>query len=129
MRTGIAYMKATLSSLILLAIASLNTIAPETSEGGLPDGAKARLRRGFVYDLEYSPDGSRLAVASSSGVWLYDLESGDAVPLMRSGNSFRALGVAFSSDGRTLAAATDVIFGVWDAVTDKQKRSLHLPSF
>ena len=124
-------MNTVLTSLILFSIFCLSTIAQDTSRWGLPEGAKARLDigGGRIFDVKYSPDGSRLAVASSSGVWLYNLESGDAVPLMRSGNSFRALGVAFSADGRTLAAATDVIFGVWDAVTGKQKRSLHLPKF
>ena len=34
-----------------------------------------RIGRGTMYDLAYSPDGTRLAVASSVGIWLYDTET------------------------------------------------------
>ena len=97
-------MKTTLTSLILFTIFSLNTIAQDTSRMGV---AKARLGigRGSIYDVKYSLDGTRLTAASSSGVWLYDLATGDAVALMRQGNSFSATSVAFSPDGRTLASA------------------------
>ena len=103
--------------------------AEDTSRLGLPDGAKARLRKGYIYDIKYSPVGSRLAAASSNGVWLYDSVTGDTVTLTRDGKRFNARGVAFSADGRTLFAADRGSICVWDAVTGDQKRSLHLPKF
>ncbi len=39
---------------------------------GLPDGARARLGKGIIYDVKYSVDGRQLAVATSNGIWLYD---------------------------------------------------------
>ena len=43
----------------------------------LPDGAIARLGKGPIdggdRGVAYSPDGTRLAVVSSLGIWLYDL--------------------------------------------------------
>ena len=39
----------------------------------LPEGAKARLNKGFIFEITYSPDSTLLAVASSIGVWLYDV--------------------------------------------------------
>lgn len=41
----------------------------------LPEGAVARLARGRVYDMTFSPDGEYLAVGTSIGLWLYDLPS------------------------------------------------------
>ena len=119
-------MKTSLASLILLAIVSLNATAQDTSQGGLPEGAKARrdIGGGTIFDVTYSPDGTRLAVASGSGVWLYDVETGAVVPLMRNGSSSSAFGVAFSPDGRTVAIAADEIISIWDAVTRVKKRSL-----
>ncbi len=38
----------------------------------LPDGSIARLGKGSVDEIAFSPDGKILAVASSIGVWLYD---------------------------------------------------------
>ena len=122
-------MKTTLTSLILLGVAALNAIAQDTSEGGLPEGAKVRLRKGYIYDIKYSPVGSRLAAASSKGVWLYDSVTGDTVTLTRDGKRFKARGVAFSADGRTLFAADRGSICVWDAETGDQKRSLHLHKF
>ena len=117
-------MKTTLASLILLGVVSLNTIAQDTSQWGLPEGAKARLGRGRVFDLKYSPDGTRLAAASSIGVWLYDSATGDPVALLRNGDSSRAFRVAFNSDGRTLFAAADDIIFIWDAVTGELRHTV-----
>ena len=117
-------MKTTLASLILLGVVSLNTVAQDTSRWGLPEGAKARLGKGNIYQVKYSPDGTRLAVGCSSGVWLYDSVTSDPVALIRSGNSFGAIDVVFSRDGSTFAAGAVGIICVWDAVTGEQKHSL-----
>ncbi len=39
----------------------------------LPEGAKARIGKGRISEIKCSPDGSLLAVATSIGVWLYDV--------------------------------------------------------
>ena len=122
-------MKTVLTALVLFSICSANTIAQDPNLGGLPEGAKARLRKGYIYDLKYAPYGSRLAAASSKGVWLYDSVTGDTVTLTRDGKRFKARGVAFSADGRTLFAADRGSICVWDAETGDQKRSLHLHKF
>ena len=119
-------MKTVLISLILFSIHSVNTVAQDTSRWGLPEGAKARLSigEGRIFDVEYSPGGTRLAAASSSGVWLFDLDTGAVVPLMKNENSSSASDVAFSPDGRTIAAAADKIISLWDAETREEKREL-----
>ena len=119
-------MKATLTVLILLTLISLNTFAQDSPQWGLPEGAKARfdIGGGRIFEVEYSPDGTRLATASSTGVWLFDLHTGERVPLMKNGNSSSAFRVAFSPDGRTIAAPTDGTICLWDAVTHVQEGSL-----
>ena len=39
----------------------------------LPEGAIARLGRGDIHDMAFSPDEQYLAVASAIGLWLYEL--------------------------------------------------------
>lgn len=51
-----------------------NTIAQDYTTWGLPDGAKARLGKGKITgNIAFTPDGNRLAVASSIGIWIYDV--------------------------------------------------------
>ena len=60
------------SLLLVATLFSLNAFAQDLTQQNLPEGATLRIGQGTVHDLAYSPDGSRLAVASSIGVWLYD---------------------------------------------------------
>ena len=52
-----------------------NTFAQDYTQWNLPEGAKARLGKGNIRDIKYSPDGKMLAVAGSIGIWLYDTEN------------------------------------------------------
>ena len=65
----------------------------------LPKAAKARLGKGGINDLQFSPDGSLLAVGSSIGMWLYDAKTGQEISLFPGA----CQSLAFSPDGRFLA--------------------------
>ena len=53
----------------------LNIYAQDYSQWEIPDGAIARIGKGRINDMEYSPDGSILAVATTIGIWVYDTDT------------------------------------------------------
>ncbi len=90
----------------------------------LPKGAKARLGKGSVREVAYSPDGNRLAVASGTGIWLYDAHTGKELSLL-TGHTGSVLTAAFSPDGTTIASGSiDDTVMLWDAGTGLHKHTL-----
>ena len=88
---------------------------------GLPEGAIARLGKGAISKIAYSPDGTRLAVGSSIGVWIYDIEKGKALDLFP---MYGVSCVAFSPDGKTLISGNrrhNLV--LWDMTTGKPLRT------
>lgn len=82
---------------------------------GLPEGATARLGKGAISKIAYAPDGTKLAVGSSIGVWIYDVESGKALDLLPM-NWVSC--VAFSPDGKTFVSGSRQHHLVlWDMAT------------
>ena len=65
-------MKMTATVLMLLVLFLPNTYPQDYTQMNLPEGAVARLGKGSIKAIQYSPDGARLAVHSSIGIWLYD---------------------------------------------------------
>jgi WD40 repeat protein len=60
------------------------------------------LGRGWINQIAWSPDGTTLAVGTSSGVWLHDAANLDAAPRFLETRA-DTWSVAFSPDGRLLA--------------------------
>ncbi len=69
------------------------------SQWELPKEAKARFGKGGINAIQFSPDGTQLAVGSNIGIWLYDIETGEEKSLFKGTCRF----LAFSPDGRFLA--------------------------
>ena len=121
-------MKTVFSSLILLLVSLLlclpNAFAQEYMKDYLPEGAKARVGKGFVYDIAFSPDDTQLAVASSIGVWIYDKQTGKELDLL-TGHTSRVCSVCFSPDGSILASGSaDQTIKLWDPRTSEIKTTL-----
>ena len=97
----------------------INTAQLKTLQWHLPDGAKARIGKGTVNDLAYSPDSTILAVASSTGTWLYDTNSGNELALLTK-NREGTNSIGFSPDGKTLATAGgNELVRIWNVETRK----------
>jgi WD40 repeat protein len=112
-------------SLLFIAVLCLqNGFAQDYTRWGLPDGAKARLGKGWILDFAYSPDGTRLAVGTSIGIWLYDADTGAELSLL-TGHTDWVWSVAFSLDGNTLASGSlDNTIRLWDAHTGEYQHTL-----
>ncbi len=100
--TLFCFLSVTLSSVFLPVVSRQY---PAETQLGLPEGAIARLGKGEINEVQYPPDGSQLAVASSIGIWLYDAESGEPHDLLTA-HTDDVRSVAFSPDGSTLASAS-----------------------
>ena len=72
----------------------------------LPVGAKIRFGKGTINAMRYSPDGTRLVVGSSIGLWLYDAQAYQELSLIPT-DSDAIAAMMFQGEGETLVT-TDV---------------------
>ena len=80
----------------------------------LPEGAIARLGRGSVRDMAFSPGGQYFAVASAIGLWLYELPTLSAIALWDTERGMTS-GVTFSPDSLRIVTHTFVgNLKIWD---------------
>ena len=81
-----------------------NVLAEDYTQWKLPEGATARFGKGWINDIVFSPSGNLVSVATTIGVWTYDLHTGTEVNLFI-GNMGGANAISYSSDGTVLASA------------------------
>ena len=105
-----------LTLLLLIALSPLNA-SQEFPQWDLPDGVTMRLGKGKINQIEYSPDGTRLAVGTGIGIWIYDtMTSQDVVLFAAHAGDIGCL--AYSPDGSVLASgSSDKIVRLWNAST------------
>ena len=102
-----------------------HTAAVDTTKFGLPEGAVARLGKGYpTSEILYSPDGNLIAVAYNIGIWLYDAHTLEEQTLFM-GHTEAVTCVAFSPDGETLASgSSDTTVRLWNVETGTEKATL-----
>ena len=106
----------------------MNTQNPQSyTQWELPPGALARLGKGAIADIQYSPDGTRLAVATYIGVWLYDAHTRTELALLKHGQDQGAISLTFSRDGTTLVTGnSDSTISLWDVHTGQRRTTMTL---
>ena len=112
----------------LFAAAMFSTsFAQDNTKVGLPEGAIARLGKGGINIMRFSPDGTRLAVGTDVGVWVYDVPDGNETALF-TGYTGQVNALAFSSDGKILASGgfANPVIQLWDLETDSKLATLKL---
>lgn len=131
--------RSVLALAVLLALVS--SVGPARGQGDgthpviTPENADqveqlAILGFGTIYDVEWSPDSKQIAVASSTGILLYDSEHFDTAPYERLFTPQTLItSVAYSPDGRLLAGMSrpdkwwarydyNATIHVWDMATN-----------
>ena len=109
----------------------------DVTKWALPEGAIARLGRGSVGSMAFSPDGQYFAVGSWIGLWLYELPMLSPIALWDTERGMTG-GVSFSPDGNQIVTST---FGgnvkIWDTqqgvctteIDDRGKQVISNPIF
>ena len=94
------------------------------AQSPIPKGAKALFGKGRIYDMKYSPDGTRLAVATSQGIWIYDTTTYQPLHFLKKHEDLVER-IVFSPDGNLLASEErfDKIH-LWEVNTGKHKYKL-----
>lgn len=98
----------------------------------LPDGAKRRLGKGVLSDMKVSPDGTHIAIASSSGIWLYNVnvkqEMNSSEIALLTGHKGTVRQLTFSPDSSMLASiGLDKTIRLWETNTGKHVFTLTTP--
>ena len=104
--------------------------SPGYVQWNLPEGAAARLGKGHVNDIAFSPDGKTMAAASGAGVWLYDAKTGAETALLGVPGEI-AHAASFSPNGKILAvcgsyAAGGGVLRLWDMRTMDVQSSMEM---
>ncbi len=119
-------------TLFILSIFCFHLEAQNNAQIGLPESAIARIGKGSLGQIHFSPDGSKLAVSTSIGIWFHDPQTGEELELLQRPNITYPFSFAFSPDGnrigigvrgkkRNASESSRYSIEVWDATTGEAK--------
>lgn len=103
---------------------SYNCFAQDSPQWHLPVGATKRLGKGWLHEIQYSPDGTQLAAAGSLGVWIYDTNTDKEIALYP-GEGWGITSLTYSPDGSTLTSGSaDGIIRIWNTITGEIQQEI-----
>lgn len=91
----------------LVVPAPIDADGNDVTTWALPEGAIARLGRGSVRDMAFSPDGQHFAIASAIGLWLYELPTLSPITLWDTERGMTG-SVNFLPDSRRIVTSTSL---------------------
>ena len=104
---------------------SQNVTAQEFEQQFLPEGAKERLGKGWICDIEFSPEGGKFAVATTIGVSIYDSRTGKEDNLLEDMVISGAEALSYSPIDLILAVAhEDMTIRLWNPTINNQERPI-----
>ena len=111
--------------LVILTLILFSTfyLPPLFAQSPIPEGAIEWFGKGRIYDMQYSPDGTRLAVATSLGIWIYDATTYQPLHFLKK-HEYLVERIVFSPDGGLLASEERFDIHLWDVNTGKHKYKL-----
>ena len=83
-----------------------NNLTQDAMQWNLPENAKARLGKGRINEIQYSPDGTILAVATNIGIWFYDTRTHQEIALLTD-HEDKVTNIIFSPEGRFFASGSE----------------------
>lgn len=95
-----------LTFLLIIFQVSSSIFAQDTTSQDSQKFVKNRLGKGWIRDLEFSPDGEQFAVATTIGIWIYNSHTGE-IENQFDGYMGGVYAISYSPDGKYIAAAHD----------------------
>ncbi|MEW5938237.1 MAG: hypothetical protein AB1750_01130, partial [Chloroflexota bacterium] len=87
-------------------------VVKPTLETFYENGKLARIGRGELYGVDWSSDGTKIAIASETGVYIFDAIRLEKINYINTGHDVEV--VRFSPDGKWVAVDDDPQVEVWD---------------
>ena len=83
-----------------------------------------RLGKGWINDIEFSPDGETFAVATTIGIWIYNSHN-SKIENQFEGIMGGGYAISYSPDGKLLAVAhQDLTIRLWEPTKQKQEKKI-----
>ena len=115
-------------TIIIVVLNSCYVSAEDYTQVGLPDGAIARLGKGGINVIRFSPDGMHLVVGTDVGLWIYNISDETERGLFTEYPS-QVNVLAMSDDGELLATGgrENPVIQLWELKTGKRISDIDLP--